>query len=83
MFIDSHDLINVFNRQEPVSIEALADRFRDHGHELVVPWSLICELCQRAPTPKKHLRGSGSLRSGFDWCFSAKAMLSRAKCASL
>lgn len=44
IFLDSRDLIDIFNESKPISIAALAERFAKHEHDLVLPFSLICEL---------------------------------------
>jgi hypothetical protein len=44
VFIDSRDLINAFNNSQPIAIDDLATRFRNHGHTLVLSFSLISEL---------------------------------------
>jgi hypothetical protein len=44
IFFDARDLIEIFNHRRPLSIGEMGKRFSDCGHQLVVPFSLICEL---------------------------------------
>lgn len=44
VFIDARDLINIFNDSKPITPDELAQLFTSHGHQLVLPFSLISEL---------------------------------------
>jgi hypothetical protein len=44
VFLDTRDLLNVFNRSQPVSATELGELFVRGGHELVISFSLLSEL---------------------------------------
>jgi hypothetical protein len=44
VYVDSRDLINIFNASEPISASELGEIFTKRGHHLVMPFSLISEL---------------------------------------
>lgn len=44
IFLDARDLINIFNRNEPISPSGLAELFLERGHQLVLTFSVISEL---------------------------------------
>jgi hypothetical protein len=43
-FIDTRDLLNIFNHSRPISASELGELFVRRGHQLVIPFSLISEL---------------------------------------
>jgi hypothetical protein len=43
-FIDTRDLLNIFNQSQPISATELGELFARKGHQLVLPFSLISEL---------------------------------------
>lgn len=44
VFVDSRDLINIFNDEQPISISEFAAILTGGGHQLVIPFSLVSEL---------------------------------------
>lgn len=44
IFIDSHDLLDMFNERRPLTVSEFGRLLRANGHVLVVTWSMLAEL---------------------------------------